>query len=390
MSEVQGFTKKQEKAFLNLINYLSCNNKYYKEVFQKSKVDLTKDNAFTIYNKLPYLRKEDIQKNYEKYLSSTDERVYEELTSGTSGIMLKCVKSASERTNAALNIWNVRGSIDREVNYSNFIDIFSDEVEEKIGKFYNLQIPKLIEHFEKIMSLHPRWLAGPISLIERFALLINNGLIKYKNNGELKYIEFAGEYVDNKKREFIESVFDCKTLNNYGTRETWCIAYECTQKKLHVQEKLIYLDVYEREIVLTSLYNKVMPIVKYRLGDLGELEFELCSCGNISTIVELNRGRISNIITGSEILGDYFFDQIIWNLLLKYENCIEGFYVEQIKLKEFDFYITKGQNFHQDIPDIIKKNMLEEIGQEVIVNFIYIDNISRLKSGKTKKFKALV
>lgn len=374
-----------------LLIYLSQHNAFYKKILDGLGWDLEKDDIYEIYKSLPYTSKQDILNNPDTYFSDNlkNEETFEEVTSGSSGNVLRCYKTATERTSLAFNIWKQRRKFDPDVNVNNYFNLFNNEMEEMVGKFYNVEDSEVIANFYKLIALNPRWIAGPISLLHKFAMLIREGRINYENDGSLKYIEFHGENVDDHSRKVIEETFRCPTLNNYGTRETWCVALDCGEQELHTQDYIlpdfIHEDGYDK-LVITSLMNKYMPIIKYVNGDCGKPQQAQCPCGNNNEIISLRGGRETDLITGTKILGNYLFDKIVADAFDKFGVVIHEFQVYQNGMKSFRLYFAKGDRYTDEVSAFVEKRVHEELGGEYQVEFVFVEHVKPLRNGKLKKF----
>lgn len=375
----------------SLLIYLSEHNEFYKRVQKDLQYDVYHDDIREIYKSLPYTSKQDILNNPDIYFSDNpkQEQIFEEVTSGSSGNVLRCYKTSTERTLLAFNIWKQRRLFDPDVNVNNYCNLFNNEMEEQVGKFYNVEDREVIANFYKLIALQPRWIAGPISLLTKFAMLIQEGKIAYKNDGVLKFMEFHGENVDAESRKIIEETFRCRTLNNYGTRETWCVALDCGEQRLHTQDYIlpdsIHEDGYDK-LVLTSLLNKYMPIIKYVNGDCGKPEMIPCPCGNDNEIISLRGGRETDLITGTQILGNYFFDRILWDAFDKFGVVIHEYQVFQRELKKFELVFAKGAQYTDEVSWYVCSRIHEQLGDEYEVNITFVEHVKPLQNGKLKKF----
>ena len=87
----------------------------------------------------------------------------------------------------------------------------------------------------------------------------------------------------------MEAFFNCKVASQYGCYEVNSIAYECPFHKLHVMTENVYVEIVEdNQICITSKHNRVMPFVRYKVGDRGRLCTDKnCSCGSQEPILEL-------------------------------------------------------------------------------------------------------
>jgi phenylacetate-CoA ligase len=114
----------------------------------------------------------------------------------------------------------------------------------------------------------------------------------------------SGEILVRSRRERLAEAFECPVLDVYGTSETKEIAFECTEGSFHVNADVALVEILdeqggrceageEGEIVLTSLVNCAMPLIRFRTGDRGRLLSGLCSCG-------LHLGRLG-VVTGRDV-----------------------------------------------------------------------------------------
>jgi phenylacetate-CoA ligase len=127
---------------------------------------------------------------------------------------------------------------------------------------------------------------------------------------KLKGVFTTAENLTSTMRDTIEQVFGCKVLNKYGCRDVGDIACECPyQSGLHVNPLFCRVDVAddagnplpygsEGQLVLTSLHNRVMPLIRYAVGDMGIMKpAERCECGREwETIVRLTGRTSENVL----------------------------------------------------------------------------------------------
>jgi phenylacetate-CoA ligase len=123
----------------------------------------------------------------------------------------------------------------------------------------------------------------------------------------LKAVITTAEPLTEAMRATIERAFQCTVYNRYGSREAGDIASECRhQRGLHVNPLFTQLEVVddlaqplgygqEGQFLVTNLHNRVMPLIRYAIGDRGVLRApERCSCGvSWPTIVALT-GRVND------------------------------------------------------------------------------------------------
>jgi len=119
---------------------------------------------------------------------------------------------------------------------------------------------------------------------------------------ELKVIFATAEPLYDFQRRLVEKVFNCAVAMEYGARDAGLLANECPNGGFHIPAEgiLIEIDAPDStglgEIVVTNLYSKAMPIIRYRTGDVGRLLGGACSCGRGLPRLESVEGRRTDFL----------------------------------------------------------------------------------------------
>jgi phenylacetate-CoA ligase len=105
------------------------------------------------------------------------------------------------------------------------------------------------------------------------------------------------------QRERIESVFGARVFDHYGMAERVAFAAECEHGRMHVNPEYGILEIVDDDgnptdgegtIVGTSLFNRVMPLIRYRMNDTARWSHEACECGRTYPIIERINGRLAD------------------------------------------------------------------------------------------------
>jgi phenylacetate-CoA ligase len=156
----------------------------------------------------------------------------------------------------------------------------------------------------------------------------------------LKAVIATAEPLTEAMRATIERAFQCPVYNRYGSREAGDIASECQhQRGLHVNPLFTRLEVVddlgqplrygqEGQFLVTNLHNKVMPLIRYAIGDRGVLRApERCSCGvSWPTIVALT-GRVNDWVFLSD--GSRLRCSVLESVLVKLP-ALKRFQIHQV------------------------------------------------------------
>ena len=96
---------------------------------------------------------------------------------------------------------------------------------------------------------------------------------KNANKKLFSIFESSGEFLPAKKAEFIQDAFGCRIINRYGLAEAGVIAYQMHNDpdELLLLDHIAYAESVLDEVVITNLKNTMMPLLRYKTGDLGEV-----------------------------------------------------------------------------------------------------------------------
>ncbi|OQX74683.1 MAG: hypothetical protein B6D59_01830 [Campylobacteraceae bacterium 4484_4] len=193
-------------------------------------------------------------------------------------------------------------------------------------------------------------------------------------------------------RKKIEKVFQCPVFNHYGSRELGSIATECSAHNgLHIMNEQVYVEIVDKngnicapgeegEIVITTLENFSMPLIRYKIGDVASMQkFEKCSCGCNYPKLEKVVGRTVDIFKtedGKRIDGEYFTH------LLYFIEGIKQFQVIQETYTKIVYKMVVQSQIEKDVLNDIASKTKKVMGEKCEVIFEFVDHIPKTKTGK--------
>lgn len=259
---------------------------------------------------------------------------------------------------------------------------------------FSLNDTTAAELLRKIVDYKPKYFRGYVSALVNFGKLVKQ--YKLSISGlHLKAIIVTSEILYESDREFIESVFNCKVVNEYGAAEAGLFACECPDGGMHIQEDSLFLFADENnELVSTEFNNKLMPLINYKVGDKVVMADRKCKCGRELSLIQSIDGRIGSdevITSDGRRLNYLFFDRMIKNLArTKLWGQIKKFQIIQEGLT-FTCYIVRMDHYSEhEIESYIEKYIKDGAGQDVKVKFVYKGSIEPDKSGKYRIFKRVL
>jgi phenylacetate-CoA ligase len=124
-----------------------------------------------------------------------------------------------------------------------------------------------------------------------------------------RIVQTFGEQLIDGGRAAIEEHFQAPVRDCYGTNEAGTIAAQCPEfGSYHIEGERLWVEIVdadgrpvpdgvEGDIVVTNLFNTVMPFVRYNTGDVGALSSHKCPCGRDQKVLRLIAGRQYGAIT---------------------------------------------------------------------------------------------
>ena len=158
----------------------------------------------------------------------------------------------------------------------------------------------------------------PSVLISIAEYVEKNGLTDLK----IKKIAYGGEHLAPAAEEYLKRILGAEVVGSasYAINDTGVVAYQCECCRgavHHIMEELHIVEIVDPEtgellpdgeignIILTNIDRKLMPVIRYDVGDRGRILTEKCSCGRKTRLLELlGRSDEVLIIGGDNISVD--------------------------------------------------------------------------------------
>ncbi len=192
----------------------------------------------------------------------------------------------------------------------------------------------------KIQRFQPALIRGYLSAILLLADYIQRNNIKGINPIA---VSSTSETLFPEYRKMIEEVFQAPLFNQYGCGECNSIAFECKEHNgMHISMEHCILEADEHNnLIVTNLDNHSQPFIRYKNGDIGEIDSSPCSCGSSAPRITSLHGRANeNIILkdGSSVNG-IFFANLLDQVGFINSNKMLRFQVVQNKQGEIEFRV---------------------------------------------------
>jgi phenylacetate-CoA ligase len=256
---------------------------------------------------------------------------------------------------------------------------------------FHMSLENIPYYVENLNRYKPKFVtAFPASFYEIARYMEMN---KIKPEFQLRSIFTTSETLHPQQRETMESVFNCKVRDQYSASEGAPFVIECPEGNLHMEMASGIFEIVddsgnpaqEGEVLLTSFHAMETPLIRYRIGDRMRLSDQIgCECGWDTPIVSEIMGRKTDYL---DIPGR----GKIW--CSQFGDCVKGvdtvvkFQVELVNNSCIKVHMVANQEeFEKKDRENFLVHLHERVG-DIPVDFVYLDDLPRAKSGKHSVIK---
>ena len=161
-------------------------------------------------------------------------------------------------------------------------------------EFLSLRTP-LAQHVEEIGRLRPDAIYASPSYLADLLDHCDRGGIELPS---VKVIFTSSEMLAQSLRRRLQERLQARVCDVYGCTEFKEIAWQCDAESYHVNHESVWIECEPpgREgepshLLLTTLINRAAPLIRYRVGDLGQLQWIRCACGREGPALSDLEGR---------------------------------------------------------------------------------------------------
>ena len=395
---------------------------YYRRILSGSGV-IGSDGSVNLegFSRIPLLDKSVIRSQREELISNdfAQRRPYENTSGGSTGEPVKLIQDRdSHQSHVSLamlhDTWSGYSPGERKaLLWGSERDLFvgKERFRTRLGRWLRKEIwlnafrmtrEHMSDYVNRINDFRPAQILAYAESIYDLARFIKSADVAVHRP---KSIMTSAGVLYPEMRNTIEEAFKAPVFNRYGSREVGTVACECDRHEgLHVFPLTHHIEVLGKEgmpagpgeageIVITHLANYSMPLIRYRIGDIGAWSEDLCKCGRILPLLKTVSGRVSDIFVtkeGVRIHGEYFTH------LFYFRNWVNKFQVIQEELDLIRILIVPLEDtkrIHsiraEEIDEMTRKIRLV-MGQGCRVVVEFVGEISPTASGKYRYTKSMI
>lgn len=214
---------------------------------------------------------------------------------------------------------------------------------------------------------------------------------------KLREVRSFGEILEPHVRVACREAWGVPVTDAYSSQEVGYMAMQCPQHEYyHVQSEGVLIEVLDEHgnpcqpgeigrVVVTSLHNFRMPLLRYDIGDFAEVG-ESCDCGRGLPVLKRIVGRQRNMFRLPS--GEQFWPTFDFGGTPKDLPPIRQFQVVQRSQEEVEAILVVFRPLSDDEEQRIKSLLTRSLRHPFQIKLTYTDNIPPGPTGKYEDFRS--
>lgn len=389
------------------LEYVYKNSRFYKELFDKNKINPKDINSIEDLQKIPFTEPNDIAENNYGFLCISQGSVEKPVTfysSGTTGLKKrlhfsnKDIQNILKFLSVGMNtVTDKNGKIQiilPNANNAGIGNLLCNSL--KIAGI-DAYVTDMMDSSEKQIQLtienKPDVWFGDTYTIYRITKEVKDK-IDLKNLG-VKVLFLTMNPASDSMIKSLEKEWNCRICTHYGLTEMgWGMAVDCNKGKgYHFNELNVIAEVInpvtgqnvpngeEGELVYTSLGREAMPLIRYRSHDFGSISNKKCECGSCLKVLNHVKKRKESIIKLAPEADIY--PSMLEEALFSIDEIID--YKVQIDKKQMPaklyLQVEALKNYKE-----LKEKIEAAIKMQINEKYLQIQSIQILNPGELKQY----
>jgi phenylacetate-CoA ligase len=252
---------------------------------------------------------------------------------------------------------------------------------------FDLSTEALAQYTDLIFKYRPKKLYGYASALAYLASHLEK-MGRAVESDWPKAIFTTAEPLLPHQRAAIRDGFHCQIATEYGSRDAGLIAHECPRGRLHINAERIIVEIAEDkqfgnpgkgEIVITNLLSSAMPLIRYRTGDIGQLDPSPCECGRGLPLLSYVEGRQTDFLVTPS--GKVIHALAIIYVLREIPK-VKEFQVTQETINEVVIQVVAESSLSRTERMALVNRAQMALGKDMKITIEQVEEIPRLPSGK--------
>lgn len=254
---------------------------------------------------------------------------------------------------------------------------------------FEMSAQKLDRFLEEIRRVRPRMLFGYPSALSHIARHAESMGRRMDDLG-IRVAFVTSERLYDEQRRQIGGTFGCPVANGYGGRDAGFIAHECPEGGMHLTAEDVIVEIVDQEgvplpegeageIVVTHLATPDFPFIRYRTGDIGVLDSQMCGCGRGLPLLREIQGRSTDFLVAQD--GTVMHGLALIYILRDLPQ-VQAFKIIQESLDLTRVLVVSESVAAPALIDAIQQGFRARLGERVEIAVEQVPEIPAERSGK--------
>jgi phenylacetate-CoA ligase len=369
------------------------------------------------WDEIPVMTKKDFQKPLAERLSEgySEKTVFKNKTSGSSGDPFIFAKDKYTHAITWASIIYRFGWYRIDFNQSfqarfygiplDFFGYTKERIKDFLGKRYRFSIFDLSDEvLENVLKKFGRkkfdYINGYTSSIVLFAkFLQQKNIILTTICPTLKVCMVTSEMLFDEDKVLLEKHLGIPVVNEYGASELDLIAFQNIEGDWQINSETLFVEVLdennqplpygqEGKIVITSLFNKAHPFIRYDIGDIGILDEKSTPQKPVLKKLIGRTNDVALLPSGKKSPGLTFY--YVTKSIIEDDGNVKEFIIRQLQKDTFEIdYVSEKE---------LDSNQIQKIEEAIALylepglhfTFNRKETLQRTARGKLKQFQSMV
>ncbi len=243
----------------------------------------------------------------------------------------------------------------------------------------HMAIPVLREYRPHAIYALPSFLAELLEYCERHGVSLP----------QIDVIFTSSEVLGNALRKRLAEVFGASICDVYGSTEFKEVAWQCEHEHYHINFESTWVEIDEAiegdgygAVLLTTLVNRAMPLIRYRVGDRGRMGIGQCDCGREGPWIKTISGREVDMI---ELPNGRKISPYLLTSIIETDPSMRRYQIVQVGPSRLEVRYLSLTSADVDERQLTR-SLIPLLDGQMQIQFRHVDDLPRTPRGKQKVF----
>ena len=197
----------------------------------------------------------------------------------------------------------------------------------------------------------------------------------------------------------LEKQFNVPVVNEYGASELDLIAFQNKEGEWQINSETLFVEILDDQnravpngvsgrIVITSLYNKAHPFIRYDIGDIGILDEKSTLQKPILRKLIGRTNDVALLPSGKKAAGLTFY--YVTKTIIEDDGNVKEFIIKQTHIDAFEIEYVSETELNREQIKKIEKAIALYLEPNLKFCFLRKETLKRSNRGKLKQFTSLL